>query len=362
MTEAVDVMRKLAPVIALLGAVVLAAPASAVVGGQRVAASSVPWFVGTGICGGTLIAPDRIATAAHCVDPVDMSDLERIEIAGEARRGVRVSLPPTWRTRRVGFALHDIAIVALDRPVTHVRPVTLPGRDARTPRKVTVVGRGQINAPRRGKTALPGLFPPRRATLKTLSDSDCGRLWKRSRTKYRNRFEAKSELCATDRDGRSPRDSVCAGDSGGPMIGGTLARPILFGVISWTGPRCGADRLPSVAADTRRFHAFLTNPAPIWAPVATGPARIMGVPRVGELLTCVLPAWEQAPERVDVRWLRRTTGADGAYRLVKVGEGSSYTAVAADAGKLVDCEALASNAGGRTLVPLAAGSAVRIAG
>jgi hypothetical protein len=144
------------------------------------------------------------------------------------------------------------------------------------------------------------------------------------------------------------------------MVGGTLARPVLFGVISWTGPRCGADRLPSVAVDTRHFRAFLTNPAPTWAPVAAGPVRIVGVPRVGERLTCVLPAWQQAPERVDVRWLRRTTGEDGAYRLVKVGEVTSYTVVAADAGRLVDCEALASNSGGRTRVPLAAGTAVRI--
>jgi len=355
-------MHKLIAPIVLLAAAALAAPASGIVGGQRVAPSSVPWFVGTGICGGTLIAADRIATAAHCLDPIDMTDVEQIKIGGETRRGVRVSLPPTWRTQRVGFALDDIAIVALDRPVTHVRPAALPGPGARTPKKVTIVGRGQIDAPPPGKTALPGLFGLRRATLKTLADGDCRRLWRRSGTKYRNRFEAKSDLCATDRDGRSPRDSVCAGDSGGPLIGGTLARPVLFGVISWTGPRCGADKLPSVAADTRHFHAFLTNPAPVWAPVAAGPVRIAGVPRVGERLTCVMPAWEHAPERVDARWLRRTTAADGAYRFVKIAEGATYTTVAADAGKLIDCEALASNAGGRTRVPLAPGSAVRIAG
>lgn len=82
-------MRKLIPVICLLAFAALVAPAPAIVGGQRVAPSAVPWFVGTGIYGGTLIAADCIATAAHCLDPVEMTDLERIQIAGETRRGVR---------------------------------------------------------------------------------------------------------------------------------------------------------------------------------------------------------------------------------------------------------------------------------
>jgi Trypsin len=52
-------------VLAGLVAVAGAAPASAVVGGQPVDAASVPWFGSISGCGGVLVAPDRVATAAH---------------------------------------------------------------------------------------------------------------------------------------------------------------------------------------------------------------------------------------------------------------------------------------------------------
>ena len=53
----------------LLITLLLAVPAHAVVNGQPLKSSKAPWFVPAGICGATLIAPDRLATAAHCVDP-----------------------------------------------------------------------------------------------------------------------------------------------------------------------------------------------------------------------------------------------------------------------------------------------------
>jgi hypothetical protein len=345
------------PLLALLLLLVLAAPAGAVVGGDPFPPSKAPWFAATGICGGTLIAPDRVATAAHCLDPIDFADLESVKVGGQVRRGVRVALPSTWETRRAGFALHDIAIVQLDRPVKGVEPAVVAGAGSAVPERVTVVGRGQIHAPAPGRRAASGLFPIRRASLRSVGDADCNRRWKRSRTKYRDRYAAATDVCAIGA-GR-PQASVCAGDSGGPLITGTLARPVLLGVISWTGPRCGADGLPSVAVDVRAFRDFLLDPTPAWAPVPSGPARVTGDPRVGATLTCELPAWDVAPARVEVRWVRRVrTGRR--FRLVRVGKGTTYTARSADSGHLLDCEALGVGPGGRTLVPLAPGSAVRI--
>jgi hypothetical protein len=54
-----------AALLALMLTLLGPAPAGAVVGGEEVDAASVPWF-SYASCGGTLVVPDRIVTAAHC--------------------------------------------------------------------------------------------------------------------------------------------------------------------------------------------------------------------------------------------------------------------------------------------------------
>jgi hypothetical protein len=352
---------RLAAILAAALPALAAVPAHAVVGGERLRPSSAPWFVGTGICGGTLIAPDRVATAAHCIDPIDYDDVAEISVAGERRRGIRVALPSTWPEQSAGFARDDVAIVQLDRPVSGVRPVPLAAEGSRAPARVRIVGRGQIKAPPPGKDATSGLFPLRHALLRTVGDARCEKTWRRSKSKYAKRFDPASELCATDADGRRPLDSVCAGDSGGPMVSGTLRRPVLQGIISWTGRRCGADRLPTVVADVRHYRAFLTDPAPVWAPVPAGGVVITGEARVGGALRCAAPNWEVAPAAVEYRWLRRVRGKT-TFDLRKVAEGATYAPVAADAGKLLECQALGTGPGGRAQAPPGPGSTVRIEG
>ena len=56
------------PVLAALALLLFAVPANAVVGGEKVTMEDVPWFGFVGNCGGTLVKPDRMVTAAHCVE------------------------------------------------------------------------------------------------------------------------------------------------------------------------------------------------------------------------------------------------------------------------------------------------------
>ena len=68
----------------------LAAPAGAVVGGSPQDPAAVPWYADVGICGGTLIAPDRVMTAAHCV---------RGRSLGSLGTGVEASTAPPSASR-----------------------------------------------------------------------------------------------------------------------------------------------------------------------------------------------------------------------------------------------------------------------
>src|SRR3954465_11432945 len=64
---------RVSPLISLtfLAALGAAAPAHAVAGGATVDIATVPFVTSDSACTGTLIAPDRVLMAAHCVDGLD---------------------------------------------------------------------------------------------------------------------------------------------------------------------------------------------------------------------------------------------------------------------------------------------------
>ncbi len=298
-----------------------AAPAHAVVGGKPVSATAVPWFATLSGCGGTLIAPDRVVTAGHCVFAISPEALKSIRVGGVVRTGIHFAMHPDWEDTNGDNVLDDVAIIQLDRPVTGVAPVPLG--DA-APARAVVLGRG---AQRANQTGFNGL---REAKLRTVNDTACAKIYRRARGNGGERFSGARMVCSIDVNGRRPLSSACVGDSGGPLYTGNHVAPVLVGIVSFGGSRCGADRLPSVFTQISRYKAFILAPAPGWAPMASEPPTITGTNK----LTCTPPAFDPPAERTQAIWLRegRVVARTRAYRVKRADRGATLTCLVAGRG------------------------------
>ncbi|HEX7298433.1 MAG TPA: serine protease [Solirubrobacteraceae bacterium] len=331
-------LRRIAP-LALLLALVAAAPARAVVGGHPLALATAPWFASFGGCGGALVAPDRVLTAGHCVAHRELADLRNVAVGGVLRQTVRFAMYPAWRHANGTSVRDDVAIVQLDQPVPGVAPVTLGGG---LPAEATILGRGRSTVPAAGERASPRFRQALRAAqLRLISDARCARSFRDRRGSGGERFDAARMLCAVDVDGRPPLSSACNGDAGGPLYAATPGAPVLLGVVSFSGARCGADGLPSVFTDVARYRRFVANPFPRWAPTPESAPEISGTAAVGRHLTCAVSTFTTPPARVAVSWHRQ-----GGRRAKLVGRRATYTVRRADAGHQLACEVEASNDGG----------------
>ncbi|HSA49630.1 MAG TPA: serine protease [Yinghuangia sp.] len=268
-------------------------PPKVIVGGSPTTTSENPWVVALSsrqtfgsersgqFCGGALIAPTRVLTAAHCVleddgttaDRPDLTVIQgRTDLRGTQGREVEVAAVhpnPSFDTTSVegDWAVLDLA-AALPGPVL---PMVEQGENVYAPdTPATVLGWGD--------TSGYGDYSPvlRKVTVPVTSDATC-------RSAYPGgvlgTYDAASMVCAGLPQGGK---DACSADSGGPMlIGGRLA-----GVVSW-GHGCALPRKPGVytrvsafASDIRAA-AGMSEPAgaedAASAPAPTGSGATAGV-------------------------------------------------------------------------------------
>jgi len=209
-----------------------------VVGGSAVSSGRYPWMVRLSVgCGGSLIAPRYVLTAAHCV-PRSGRTRSIVVSAGAADlgssrivrvRSTEVRRAPGFRSATRG---DDWAVVRLERALE--LPTVEPAPDRRYDRGTfTVLGWG---ATREGGSAQRRL---RAAPVPLVPDERCADAYEPA-----FRFDAEEMLCAGDL--RRGGVDACQGDSGGPLVRrGDGGRWVQVGIVSW-GQGCGRRRFPGV--------------------------------------------------------------------------------------------------------------------
>ncbi|XP_065059399.1 enteropeptidase-like isoform X4 [Rhopilema esculentum] len=235
-----------------------------VIGGENASKGAWPWQIGlyrygSFACGGSLIAPDWILTAAHCVKyysawslTVIVGDLHRT-INDTAEKRHRVSLVKIHPLYSSSTMNNDVALLKLQTPAVlndHVNTVCLPNRTS-----VIAVG-SSCYITGWGKIQHPGSSHPmlQQARLFIMDSQVCQR--KLSGSSIYLRITNKM-VCGGE---NGTNKSGCHGDSGGPLVHqDTNNRFIQHGVVSWGSPRCNSNESSSVFARVTEFVDWIKN-------------------------------------------------------------------------------------------------------
>ncbi|MFE1115354.1 trypsin-like serine protease [Streptomyces rochei] len=240
-----------------------------IIGGTETTISTAPWMAqlwyydDTGaetvsfFCGGAVIAPTKILTAAHCVDGYDWyghgavitgtAQLpEEDDLHGGTVSGVwRQWSHPSYDAVAID---NDMAVLTLPNPVD-AKPIPMTTADdtasyaAGTDAKVYGWGRTSSTSPLISQVL-------KSATLPIQSDATCAEAWGSD-------FVKGHMVCAGEPATGSDEGTVsaCNGDSGGPLVVGGR----IVGVVSWGVEDCVAEGAYSVFSKVSTY-AGVTYP------------------------------------------------------------------------------------------------------
>ena len=229
---------------ALAGTATAADVDERVVGGDRVSITDHPWVVyltdsgGNQFCGGTLVTPTKVVTAAHCAvartprsTRVVLGREDRQSGAGVVSRVNSVWVHPEYVSADQGA---DVAVLTLRTPVNYAPlPLARPSDEALYEPGTLgrVLGWGRTSEQGSSSRYLMG------ATVPVMDDSHCHNAYPQ--------YDPEEMTCAGYPEGGV---DTCQGDSGGPLVAGGK----LIGITSW-GEGCAREGKPGVYVEVKEY-------------------------------------------------------------------------------------------------------------
>ncbi|XP_037933588.1 trypsin beta-like [Teleopsis dalmanni] len=198
---------------------------------------------GTFICTGSLVKPQYVVSAAHCVKGVAASRLKvhagstYLDSGGVSRQVIKTTIPKSFTMTKMQ---NDVSILKLESELTgtNIGTINLCTTSLKAGTIVRVSGWGLTSTS--SSTASNQL---RTTQLRLFNKKQCIR-------RYRGRETlTKSMICArwTGRD-------TCSGDSGGPMV----VNGELCGITSW-GISCAVNAYPGIYTNVNVVKNFINN-------------------------------------------------------------------------------------------------------
>ncbi|MFD6997823.1 S1 family peptidase [Streptomyces mirabilis] len=237
-TAALCVATAAAAATALLGAPGAVAAPQPIVGGTTTTTTAYPFMMQitdasqNQFCGGTLVAANKVVTAAHCMVGETTSSVRVVGgrtylngTNGTVSKVSKIWINPDYTDATNG---DDVAVLTLSTSMSYTPASYVASTDTgvyATGATARIIGWGTSSESGSSSNQL------RTATVPIVSNSSCA-------GSYGSEFVASDMVCAGYTSGGT---DTCQGDSGGPLlIGGVLA-----GITSW-GNGCAEAGYPGV--------------------------------------------------------------------------------------------------------------------